>query len=299
MTKRILSIILALILYLSFNMGACANDDGKFIKKSVAYPEGEELFHENYQSYSRLMARYADDKTPIALSDYYDGHVWATIPVENAQRVIEPFIADEISFPDDNDAFEFYVMEKMAERGVIQGNHEGYANPFNQLTRAEAAAMVMRTLGIDTSDTKTPFTDVKETEWYAGVINAAYKCGLVKGVSETKFSPNRVVTRQEATVMVARAVWIAGLGKEHTSATTEQIRTSLNFYDVDKVAPWALTAYYTMGTHNAFEMVNADELGIDTPDGVLYNLSPNKVATRYVLADMLHRVCAEFHSKNS
>lgn len=294
MTNRILSVILAVILCFSISIGVYANDDGKFIKKNVPYPEGEDLFHANYQEYSRLMARYEDDKTPIALSGYYDGHMWVTIPKENENRKIEVYVADEVSFPDDNDAYEFYIMEKMGERGVIQGNHEGYANPFSNLTRAEAAAMIMRTLGLSASDAKTPFTDVKETEWYAGVINAAYNCGLVKGVSETTFSPNRVVTRQEATVMVARAVWIAGLGKENVSATTEQIRTSLGFYDVEKVAPWALSAYYTMGTHNAFEIVDADELGIETADGVLYNLSPNKVATRYVLANMLQRVCGQF-----
>ncbi len=294
MTKRIVSIILAVILMLSLNPYVYAKDDTGFIKVSINYPEGEELFASDYQKYSRIMARYADDKTPIALSKYYDGHVWVSIPKESEGREIEVYIASEVSFPDDNDSFEFYTMKKMAERGVIHGNHEGYANPLSNLTRAEAAAMVMRTLGIDTSDTKTPFTDVNENEWYAGVINAAYKYGIIKGVSETKFSPKRVVTRAEATVMVARAIWTAGFGVENVSATTEQIRSSLNFYDVDKVAPWALSAYDALDTHNVFDTIFADELGIETSDGVLYNLSPNKVATRYDIANMLYRVCENY-----
>ncbi len=294
MTKKLISIILAVLLILPFSTYVYAEENTEFIKVSIAYPEGEELFATDYQSYSRIMARYADNKTPIALSDYYDGYVWVSIPKENEGREIEVYIADEVSFPDDDDSFEFYTMEKMGERGVIQGNHEGYANPLSNLTRAEAAAMVMRTLGIDTSDTKTPFTDVKEDEWYAGVINAAYKYGLVKGVSETKFSPKRVVTRAEATVMVARAIWIAGFGKENVSATTEQIRSSLNFYDVDKVEGWALSAYDALDTYNVFDTIFADELGIETSDGVLYNLSPNKVATRYDIANMLYRVCENY-----
>ena len=40
-------------------------------------------------------------------------------------------------------------MEELAQNGVILGNENGEAKPFDNVTRAEATAMVMRFLGLE------------------------------------------------------------------------------------------------------------------------------------------------------
>ena len=51
---------------------------------------------------------------------------------------------------------------------------------------------------------KLPFTDVKETDWFYEDIAYFYNKGLVNGTSETKFSPNKSLTRAEALALFRR-----------------------------------------------------------------------------------------------
>ena len=53
---------------------------------------------------------------------------------------------------------------------------------------------------------------------YAAYIGAAYENGIVRGVTETLFAPDTVITDSEAEVMVARAARLLGLEPE-TSET--------------------------------------------------------------------------------
>jgi len=98
--KKFLAILMTIIMLVSMTAFS-AEEEAAFVRVSVPCPEAEELFATDYQTYSHLMARYADDKAPIPLSSYYDGMVYATIPAENAHRPIEWFAAQELEFTDD------------------------------------------------------------------------------------------------------------------------------------------------------------------------------------------------------
>lgn len=62
--------------------------------------------------------------------------------------------------------------------------------------------------GIDMSDMK--FTDVKETDWYYEYINTAVDKGIVKGVTDTQFAPDKFMTRAEVVALICRALY--GMG---------------------------------------------------------------------------------------
>lgn len=57
------------------------------------------------------------------------------------------------------------------------------------------------------------FTDVLSTDWFFGAVKTAVEYGLVKGTSDTTFSPQGNVTVQEAVVMAARLRCIYNWGK--------------------------------------------------------------------------------------
>lgn len=57
------------------------------------------------------------------------------------------------------------------------------------------------------------FTDVLSTDWFLGSVKTAVEYGLVKGTSDTTFSPQGNVTVQEAVVMAARLRCIYNWGK--------------------------------------------------------------------------------------
>lgn len=87
-------------------------------------------------------------------------------------------------------------------RGYVTGVSADSFAPDTPLTRAQAAAMLARMLGYpQESDTSGGFADTKGN-WAEGYITAARKHGLVSGVGDNRFEPDRAVSRQEMAVML-------------------------------------------------------------------------------------------------
>ena len=235
-------------------------------------------------------ARYKDTKEPITLSAYYNDFVYATIPVENKDREIEAFVPEAMNFTDvDDSQHEFYHFKMLSKTGVIKGNDKGEANPFDNVTRAEAVAMVMRFIGLQNTqkmDLKLCFDDVKSDDWFYSVVMNAFYCGIVKGDSERTFSPNRDVTREEITVMVTRALQYAGLRCPPKSVD--------NIKDKDKVSDWAVEAYELIGSNYASDYDDSD------PEHPVRLLNPQRAATRYdvvYILDNTANVCQLYPSE--
>ncbi|MFJ7841539.1 S-layer homology domain-containing protein [Lysinibacillus sphaericus] len=95
-------------------------------------------------------------------------------------------------------------IQKAAERGMMKGYADGTFRPEQNITRAQAAAMLVRSLGLTTTS-KAPFTDIAsydaETQ---SEIAAAYAHGLVKG-ADGKFNPSQPITRAQLALMMNRA----------------------------------------------------------------------------------------------
>lgn len=95
-------------------------------------------------------------------------------------------------------------IQKAAERGIMKGYVDGTFRPEQNITRAQAAAMLVRSLGLTTTS-KAPFTDIAsydaETQ---SEIAAAYAHGLVKGI-DGKFNPSQPITRAQLALMMNRA----------------------------------------------------------------------------------------------
>ena len=296
MKKRLISALLILVLSLSLCLPAAAvrKDDGAFTMVTVPYSEGERLWAEDYQKFTRLFARYADDKTPIPLSVYYSGYIYATIPAENASRKIEAFIADKTEFSDyDETVYEFYNIAELSMVNVFEGDENGAARPFDKITRAEAVAIIMRFLGLEAaSGTKSGFDDVTEDKWYASVVTSAREYGIINGVSDKYFQPNRDVTRQEFTAMLARGLWLAELRRESKNVTAADVKEATNAVDASKISSWARGAYETIGAYCvADEKYNGrvDAEGFSVPD---YYANPKKAILRHEAAEMIRR-CKE------
>ncbi len=223
----------------------------------------------------RVRLRFKDGE-PITLSAFYDGYVFGTIPAEYAGRDVEAFIPEDIKFTDDDDShFEFFTMERLSQTGVIKGNEKGEAKPFDNVTRAEAAAMVRRFLNLPLiEDGDTSFEDVGKSDWFFGEVLSLYKTGIVKGDSETQFSPMRNVSREEITLMVIRALNYAGLKCPQ--------RTSQNIIDTASVSDWAKDAYERIGVNYISDY---DDTDYENPVRVL---NPQKEASRYDVAYILY-----------
>jgi len=273
--KKVISIILALCMMLPTT--GCAFEDGidtvkaeNFVKIKIPFPDD---LKEN-DSW-RTVARYQDSKQAIPLSDCYGGYVYAVVPYANKDRAIEAFVPDKIPFTDyDASQFEFHTMENLSRVGIILGNEKGEAKPFDTVTRAEAAAMVLRFLGISSVvSAEMPFSDVSRADWFYGTVGAMYEAGIVKGDSDSTFSPYREVTREEITVMIVRALQYANLRCP--------VRNEENIADMASVSDWAQEAYQYIGVNyvSDYEGENTDR-----PYRMFY---PQKSASRYDVAYIL------------
>lgn len=113
---------------------------------------------------------------------------------------------------------------RWADYGVIEGSN-GQFNPDAPITRAEMAAAIARLLGL-TETAENTFTDVEAGAWYAQAILQCAAAGIIQG-SNGMANPNGTLTRQEAAVMLGRAL---GIRPDEGDVT---------FLDGEQVAGWA------------------------------------------------------------
>jgi len=116
-------------------------------------------------------------------------------------------------------------IEKWSETYSIIRGANGNFRPDDNITRAEMATILARLLGYETTAENT-FSDIAGDEWYADAVLKAGAAGVIKG-SSGRMRPLDNVTRQEAAVMLARALGI------------EEEDGKLSYTDKADIADWA------------------------------------------------------------
>ena len=123
------------------------------------------------------------------------------------------------------------------EKDIVAGQGDGYFRPNNTITRAEFVQMVVKAFGLGQNGEAVQFTDVKSADWFAKAVQIAYSNGVVSGTSETTFSPNMNITRQDMMVILANAA----------NATGKTLRPgSAAFADAADISGYAMDAVSKM-----------------------------------------------------
>ncbi|WP_282936875.1 S-layer homology domain-containing protein [Paenibacillus sp. RC67] len=126
-------------------------------------------------------------------------------------------------------------VELLASKLVVKGMTDTSFTPDNRITRAEFAAILVRGLGLSENNAA-KFNDLKANDWYAGVVGAAAKAGLVDGFEDGTFKPDANVTREQMAVMVARAMKLAN------KQSAADIKALDKFADQTSISGWAKDA---------------------------------------------------------
>jgi len=132
------------------------------------------------------------------------------------------------------------AVNDMGSRLVIEGTGNGQFTPDQAITRAEFAAIVVRGLGLGLSQAATPFSDVKTTDWYNSAINTAYAYQLINGFEDGMFRPDDQITREQAMLIIAKAMKITALNAKLSNQSAEGFLTP--YTDAGKASDWALSA---------------------------------------------------------
>ncbi len=146
--------------------------------------------------------------------------------MKNFKRVISAVIALAISvssfaavsaakFTDVADTASYAeAVEVLSALGIVNGYEDGSFKPDGEITRAEAATMIVGALNM-TEDAKasagtSKFADVNtDASWAAGYVNVGVAQGFIAGMNDTTFAPKDNVTYAQMCVMLTK---ITGYG---------------------------------------------------------------------------------------
>jgi methionine-rich copper-binding protein CopC len=95
-------------------------------------------------------------------------------------------------------------VEILASRMLVNGKAEDRFAPEDTITRAEAVALMVRSLYTDYTSGKSAFTDVPDDAWFRQEVLTAYDLGLTNGVGGGLFAPHEPVTREQLATMAVR-----------------------------------------------------------------------------------------------
>lgn len=107
-------------------------------------------------------------------------------------------------FTDDNDSPHEADIERLVAAGVTNGCSDDEFCPESPVTRAEMAAFVARVIDLP-KESGSSFSDVPESAWYAGYVEALRQAGITSGCSSDAFCPNAPVSRAEVAAFLVRA----------------------------------------------------------------------------------------------
>lgn len=142
-----------------------------------------------------------------------------------------PDVAKHWSKTDTNDAY---------SRTIVFGANNGLYMPDKEITRAEFAAILTRSLGLRPVEDKKTFSDVAKGAWYSEVIQTASHFDLIKGYGDGTFKPDKAISREEAMAITARAMKLTGLKSGLNGEKLEELLGA--FEDGKDTAVWAKDA---------------------------------------------------------
>ena len=126
--------------------------------------------------------------------------LWAANGKPEPQNTINPFT----DVP--NNAWYLKPVLWAVEQGITGGTSATTFGPNQTCTRAQIATFLYAAQGKPAVSSKSPFTDVADTDWYAAPVIWAVENGITGGTSPTTFGPNANCTRaQVVTFLYANA----------------------------------------------------------------------------------------------
>ena len=117
-----------------------------------------------------------------------------------------PIRGQAASFTDVSTGYSFHnEIVYLTSEGVITGHKDGTFKPEDAVTRAQAAIMIGRALGLNGEQRATTFHDVGSSSVASGYIASAVERGIITGFPDGSYRPNQSVTRGQMAIFIKRA----------------------------------------------------------------------------------------------
>ncbi|QKS72696.1 S-layer homology domain-containing protein [Paenalkalicoccus suaedae] len=209
------------------------NTSGRGVSHSGIYMGGNQFIH-------------ASSSRGIIISDINDPYYWGSRYI-GARRVFEDNLVEVKAETADvlpvlpkgeyHDVkpghWAHQAIHTFTMKGIVKGDEQSRFLPSKGMTRGEVAEMIAAAKGLKTSNTNA-FKDVVAGRDNVSAIAAVNEAGIMSGVGNGLFHPNRVVTRAELAATLSKAFGI------HDRAAF-----TVTFTDVD-ASNWAYSSIRAM-----------------------------------------------------
>lgn len=95
-------------------------------------------------------------------------------------------------------------VEYVYENGLMTGTTGTTFSPDTNMSRAMVVTVLYRLEGEPDASATLPFTDVPAGKYYTGAVRWSYENGIVNGTSDTAFSPDSYITREQLVTIFYR-----------------------------------------------------------------------------------------------
>lgn len=164
-------------------------------------------------------------------------------------------------------------------KGLMQGTSDTLFAPDNPTTRGMLVTILWRLDG-EPVENGNAFLDVESDTYYYDAVAWTSKCGIVKGYSDTVFSPNDNITREQLASILYRYAEYKKYDISKTSELSEYI-------DKNQISDYAVSA---------MQWANANGIITGTTEDTL---SPQGNALRCQIAAILKRFCEKIIPSNT
>lgn len=179
-------------------------------------------------------------------------------------------VDDTQSFSDIGESYSWAneAIEYLYRENVINGTGDDCFSPQNKVSRGDFILMLCRAFELYSSDTSN-FSDVKEGKYYYNAVASAKALGVALG-SDGKFYPDKPISRQDAAVILVRAL---ALVDDLSEGNMSNLYT---FSDRKDIADYAVSAMGTLAKAGLIKGANGQ-------------LNPQGNITRAEMAVIIYR----------
>ena len=125
------------------------------------------------------------------------------------------------------------AIDYVVSKGYFAGLSNTEFGPNKSITRGQFVSVLGRMLNVNVNDYKDQnFKDVKSGMYYSPYITWANKVGIVSGVGQGNFAPDKELTREEMAVMMTKFLKVSGKNLNAKGNTN-------GFKDEEKIQSWA------------------------------------------------------------
>lgn len=192
-----------------------------------------------------VTAKEKDGKTELTINSTQNG-VFMVVDVDKTFSDIDSHWAKE-------------NIEQLASKLLVNGFTDQTFKPENNITRAEFTALLTKALTLSSPASGRTYSDISSTDWYADAVGAASSAGLISGYADGTFKPEQYITREEAAVLMLKAIAIAGKNTDHRYDSALD-----DFQDSGDISDWAKDALALLVEEGIISGVSNTKLSPDT-----------------------------------